>query len=203
VKHCVYIRFSYTDFPLFLKRLEIMKAATVPSLLAQSGDFDVQVQVNNPHHAKIISNQTPFRPVLKCEFDGYDIQTRQDSDDIVLPGYIEKIQSFYDGTPKVVTFQIRKYDWATGETYEYNRPYHEKKCSMFSSILSPKDGVNIFSRKHGNLWELATVSVVNEMMCFLVVHGSNAQTGILKNETPISSFPKATDEMLLPGKGRL
>ena len=175
----------------------------MPSLLAQSGDFDVQVQVNNPHHAKIVAAQTPFRPVLQYEFDGYDIQTRYDSDDIVLPGYIEKIQSFYDGTPRVVTFQIQKYHWDSGDVYEYNRPYHEKKCSMFSSLLSPQDGVNIFSRKHGNLWELATVSVVDEKMCFLVVHGSNAATKILSDEKPLSSKEKITDEMLLPGKGRI
>jgi exo-beta-1,3-glucanase (GH17 family) len=174
-----------------------MKATTVPSLLVQSGDFDVQVQVNNKHHAVIVESQTPFRAVLKNDFEGYDIQTRHDSDDIVLPGYIEKIQSFYDGTPKVVTFQIQKYHWETGDIYEYNRPYHEKKCSMFSSILCPKDGVNIFSRKHGDLWKLATVSVVDEKMCFLVVHGSNAYTQILADEKP-QSFEKMNDEMLLP-----
>jgi len=198
LKHCVYIRFNYTDFPLFLKRLEMMKATTVPSLLAQSGDFDVQVQVNNKHHAAIVDSQTPFRAVLKNDFQGYDIQTRQDSDDIVAPGYIEKIQSFYDGTPKVVTFQIQKYDWATGDVYDYGRPYHENKCSMFSSILSPNPGDNIFSRKHGNLWELATVSVVDEKMCFLVVHSTNAATKILMDEKPRNNSVEYTDEMLLP-----
>jgi len=198
LRHCVYIRFNYKDFPLFLKRLEIMKATTVPSLLAQSGDFDVQVQVNNKHHAVIVESQTPFRAVLKNDFEGYDIQTRQDSDDIVLPGYIEKIQSFYDGTPRVVTFQIEKYEWATGNVYEYGRPYHEKKCSMFTSLLCPKPGNNIFSRKHGDLWQLATTSVVNEKMCFLVVHDSNAATRILADEKAKNKNVKYTDEMLLP-----
>jgi hypothetical protein len=174
-----------------------MKATIVPSLSVQSVNFDVQVQVKDLNHAKIVAEHTPFRPVLEFEFDGYNIQTRMDSDDIVLPGYVEKIQSFHDGTSKVVTFQIQKYHWETGDIYDYNRPYHEKKCSMFSSILCPEDGVNIFSRKHGDLWELATVSVVNEKMCFLVVHGSNAYTQILADEKP-QSFEKMNDQMLLP-----
>jgi hypothetical protein len=100
----------------------------------------------------------------------------------VAPGYIEKIQSFYDGSPKIVTFQIQKYSWGAGTVHRYNRPYHGKKCSMFSSFLSPPEGLNIHSRKHGDLWELATVSVVGEGMCFLVVHDFNTVTKINANE---------------------
>jgi len=178
MKHCVYVRSSYQDFPLFLKRLDIMKATSVPSLMMQEGDFDVQVRVNNEQHAKLIASQTPFRPVLKYDFDGYDIQTRHDDDDIVKPGYIEKIQSFYDGTPKVVTFQIQKYDWNNNKTYELNSPYTTTRCSMFSSLLNPPLGVNIFSRKHGELHQLATVEVVDEEYCFLVAHGYNKLTKV-------------------------
>jgi hypothetical protein len=167
-----------------------MMATAVPSLIAQSGDFKVQVKVGSSADAKIIATKTPFRPVLEFEFDGYDIQTRMDNDDIVLPGYIEKIQSFYDGTPKVVTFQMHKYDWDTGEFYK-SAPYSKQRCSMFSSFLCPPKGLNILSRKHGELHELATVSVVNEKMCFLVVHGLNAASKILAGDT------------LLPSKGRI
>jgi hypothetical protein len=185
LRHAVYIRFSYTDFPLFLRRLDVMQATAVPSLLAQSGDFDVQVKVSGPAHARVVEAQTPFRAVLEYDFDGYNIQTRHDSDDIVAPGYIKKIQSFYDGTPRVVTFQIRKYDWAAGTTHEYHSPYHEKKCSMFTSVLCPRPGETIFSYKHGDLWRLATVSVIDEGLCFLVVHGFNKVTKISANEQGI------------------
>jgi len=186
LKHSIYIRSNYTQFPTFLKRLEIMRATVVPSLLAQDGEFDVQVQVENSDHAKIIAAYTPFRPVLQFEFDGYDIQTRLDNDDIVSPGYVKAIESFYDGTPRVVTFDIEKLLWDTGEIYSYNRPYHAERCSMFSSLLCPPEGVNIFSRTHGALGELATVSVIEKGTCFLVVHGTNKLTKIMSDETSVN-----------------
>jgi hypothetical protein len=186
LKHCVYIRFSYTDFPLFLKRLDVIKSTAVPSLLAQSGEFDVQVQVSNHNHAKIVSSQTPFRSVLKFEFEGYDIQTRHDSDDILLPGYIKKIQSFYDGTPKIVTFQIKKFDWSTGLSYDYFSKYTESSCSAFSSFLCPPENLNIYSAGHRELSNLAPAHVVNDSFCFATVHGANTTTKISDKEKPFS-----------------
>ena len=187
MKHCIYIRQNYKDFAAFLKRTELMMATAYPSLLAQEGDFDVQVLVSCAQHGNVIEWRTNglFRAVTTFEFEGYDIQTRMDSDDIVFPGYVQEIQRWHNGTPRVVTFQIKKFVWSTGALYAYASPYHTEKCSMFTSLLCPREGDNIFSRKHGALWELGETIVSDKDLCRLVVHGNNIMTGVGKKDVLI------------------
>jgi hypothetical protein len=178
MRHCVYIRLKYVSFPSFLKRVDFFCKTALPSLIAQEGEFDVQILVKDEAHQKIINHVCSFQPVLQYSFAGYDIQTRHDADDIIFPGYIEAIQSAYDGNPKIVTFQLKKYLWEESKTFVYGSRYTKNKCSMFSSLLCPPPGLNIFSYRHLDLARIAPVAVLEKDLCRLVIHNDNLVSGI-------------------------
>jgi hypothetical protein len=192
MRHCFYIRHNYTDHAMFLKRAALMRETIIPSLAWQfigGQSFDIQVLVGCEAHRIVIEslfNSYGLRVlcVRKFEFTGYDIQTRVDSDDILFPDFTRTIEGCYDGQARVVTFQMKKFAWDTGETYIYGNgaEYHAGRCSMFSSLLCPPEGVNIFSRKHGSLGELAPVTVIGADLCRLVVHNNNSLTRLGKND---------------------
>ena len=155
----------------------------VPALLWQDAKFDVQVRISCKPHAEAIRRETPFRAVYEWD-DRYDIKTRHDCDDIVLPGYIERIQKEYDGTPKIVTFRPKKFDWRTGETYLHGKRYTKKVPSMFSSALSIPD-FNIYDVDHDLLHKIAPVTLIREDYCRLVIHNNNKLSAITDKDVKL------------------
>lgn len=184
--HCVYIRLRYPETSHFLHRFALMQQTSLPSLVAQDAEFDVQVKVHDTAHARIVESFTPFRAVIQWNL-AYDIQTRHDSDDIALPGYISRIQKEFTGVPKIVTAQYLKFDWHSGVLYRPRPRDLALAPSMFSSVLSPPDGVSIWSQKHNRLGDVAPVTVLDGDWCRLVIHGANVDSKPLTSDEPVDS----------------
>jgi len=172
---------AYKDDVAFLERFALMQQTCTPALLWQEAPFDVQVKVASTAHARIIKKMTLFTPVLEWNLN-YDIQTRHDSDDIALPGYIQRIQQEYDQTSKIVTFQPKKVDWTTGKIYENGKTYGIKNPSMFSSLLNPPPNTSIWTGQHDRLHKIAPVTILEDDLCRLVIHNNNKTSRINPND---------------------
>lgn len=190
--HSFYIRMRYQDHAQFLQRLALMKATLIPSLAWQKGQFSVQVLVSCPEHGVLVDNAFEYPVAVRSfVYEGVDIMSRLDSDDIVFPGYVERVQSFFEvGVPKVVTFQIKKFEWFTGDTFEYSGRYNDRRCSMFTTVINPPQGVHVFTYKHGDLWQVAPDGVVvcEDDLCRLVVHGSNTLTRVTSKDRNVKDI---------------
>ena len=150
----------------FLRELALMQETSIPALLWQEGEFDVQVGVESVAHAMLIHKLTPFTPVRDWDFS-YDIQTLHLSQDIVFPGYIKEIQSHYDGSPKVLTFDYKEYSMSEAVSTPRSDRYRaidEYNCSSFTSLLSPR-ATNIMRENYPSLYKLAKASVSNKDLC--------------------------------------
>lgn len=207
MKHIIITRMHYEDNnPRFDWRLAHYQACVLPRILKQTKkDFDIGIWCN-PNHAeriKKLSNKiitfsvkgqtsrykvsggrryfedfTPWKDVMNLE--KYDVQTGLDSDDLIAPNYIEKIEEIIEnnsnGKSLHITFQPMIFDFRDLEVYQIGVNYNTHKGSMFFSIYQPDKQNYKFAYEYSHL-ELGKhfnkSIIIPKGFCWLTVHYAN------------------------------
>lgn len=187
--------------PKFMKRVELYKKYTLPSLLAQTDqDFDIWVWCK-PHHAEIIKAIHPRIQVFHGEwvkrentkyfinftsydnlqgFSRYETQLGLDSDDEIAPTAIAEIRKNLNGERKAISLQPIKRDVNTGKKYNMKSYAEKDKLSPIFAIYQPK-GVDefIFVYQYGHYSGMPTkfdVVVYLYGLAIMNLHESNEST---------------------------
>ncbi|MFZ3032238.1 MAG: glycosyltransferase [Candidatus Moraniibacteriota bacterium] len=205
----IIIRFHYpVDDKRFEWRFGFFKTIVWPRILAQTNkEFDVAIRCNPAHEElfkslpggkTIITFQTkndtprykvngrkryfhdfvPWSDVIGLPM--YDIQIGLDSDDLISPNYVAKIQAVCKGNESLhVFFQPQLFRLKTLRI-ESMAEYSRERGSAFRALYQPdkSDYRFIDSVSHMILWTLAKKSVgYVDGECFAVAHDLNESTG--------------------------
>lgn len=209
MRHAVVIRLKYRDGEEFEWRLAFFRAVCLRSLLNQRDQsFDIVVLCNPEHEERLrslsekivtinmdvpISGDADYRrkgernSVMPFHYDlNYDIQTRLDSDDIVMDGFTEKVLKVMDAArgPRLACFKARRLHLDTLHIY---RVHMDHRRSPFLSVYNPRRDTFIYEVGHGGwkdrILEIGgDIEVVNAGHCYQVAHGRNASTHIKRRD---------------------
>ena len=196
-KHVVVTRMLYEHKKDFLERLELYKETALKSLQNQKNkDFDIAVLCNSDHdkylkslgiipfHRKdgLFGEKTAkgwhsFVDLSGIEgLDKYYIQSNLDSDDEVLPEYIDKVQELLLGNKKIhLHFQPMLRDYKTKEEKEMATKYSNDCCSAFFSLYQPVEEGYIYlgCDSHKNMSKYADKTILLNGFCFVNIHDDN------------------------------
>lgn len=212
MKHAVITRLHYKNDQDLYNRLDYYKKEVFPRLLKQNNqNFDIWLWVE-PKHEKIVK----FHPrintfTVDCEvrknkyghfidhspwskvngLPQYDIQTGLDSDDLVVPDFIEKTQKLCKGKKSIlISYQPIKLDIKTGKKYHITfcgnkTEYNEKNgTSPVFSIYQPnkEDFKFAYEYDHLILHRYFDKTILLDGMVLMSVHDNNDSTRIKPTE---------------------
>ena len=189
MKHIVITRFNYTDEDKFNSRLKMMVDTLIPSLKRQTNqNFTWCVITKNINHREIIQSHYN-KPILFLNSipeaktyshnNGYNLQTRQDSDDIVCNDYIKIIQDQVTKSNKdilLIQFQPTKLHFKSKKEYHTFR-YSNKFMSMFLSLYQKNIIHDVHDQTHPNMYKITpNIVTIPEGCVNLVIHDDNLTT---------------------------
>jgi hypothetical protein len=202
MKHILITRFSYDDENKFNSRLKMMEDTLIPSLKRQTNqNFTWCVLTNNEKHREIIQSKYN-KDILFLNVgskvkdylieNGFNIQTRQDSDDIICDDYVKIIQDEVSKTNKdilLIQFQPTKLHYKTKREYDMIK-YTKKFTSMFLTLYQKNIIHHIHDYKHGNMYNVTDNIITIPKGCVnLVIHDDNMVTKLGSNDKLISKNP--------------
>lgn len=217
--HAVVIRFHYPqDSEKFEWRLAYFQSMVLPKLLEQTyQDFDICIWVNPWHKERVESLSDKIKTFTVREgadairpedahkegryhidfvrwgdvigMDRYDIQTGLDSDDLIMPNYIETIQatfeSFMDRIDGLKTmhlcFQPYVFDTKTLRIFKSPNTYTKNNGSAFFSLCQFGSSKYIFAYEYSHLElpkHMDYTTVMPEGMCAYSVHDNNESSSL-------------------------
>jgi len=161
----------------------------IPSLKRQTNqNFTWGIINNNPKQQKIIQSHynkpiTFFNSGSEAKTysrdNGYNLQTRQDSDDIICDDYIKIIQDQVTKSNKdilLIQFQPTKLHYKSKKEYHTFR-YSNKFMSMFLSLYQKDIKYDIHDRTHPKMYTITpNIITIPEGCVNLVIHDDNLTT---------------------------
>lgn len=208
--HVLIIRFHYAqDDERFEWRLNYFKAMVLPRILNQTNNnFDIAIRCN-PWHKEIFESLSPRIKTFQVKNEGarykigkrglkyfhdfvkwddviglekYDIQTGIDSDDLIGPEFMEKVNQAIEGEHESVhvCFQPMLFDLRDMKTRGMRR-YGPGRGSAFLSLYQPdkKDYKFLYCDSHISMWKYAKKSkVIASGHCWATAHWLNESTGV-------------------------
>lgn len=186
MKHIIITRSYYDDDIKFNERLKIMEETLIPSLKKQTNqNFTWGLIMGNKNHQDILQSKYDKEIVFFNYYDeykdysitnGFNIQTRQDNDDIICEDYVKRIQDEVRKTDKdilLIQFQPTKLIYGTKKEYNMTK-YTNKFTSMFLSIYQKDVIYGIYERKHPVMYKLTNnIVTIPEGCANLVIHDNN------------------------------
>jgi len=207
-KIAVITRFHYPkDDPEYRWRLDYYRDEVLPRLLRQyCQDFDIWIWCE-PWQEKELKSLSPRIRTFRATYakrdshlfidytlwenvfglPKYEIQVGLDSDDLVAPGFIEKIQELCQGDKSLLlSFQPIKFDIATGNRYHMDQ-YTEQRGSPIFAFYQPdiytKDFKFAYHTSHLRMPVLAQKRIiVPEGYAYMSIHDRNDSTRIKKTD---------------------
>jgi hypothetical protein len=185
--HIIIIRMKFSDKELFQKYLKISKEILSPSLKSQTNKNFIIGCIICEEDIELVKNHLdldfiPFKN--NTEFIDYvndnniNIQTRHDMDDYMSSEYIQRIQEIYIENIEhndvfLIHSQPIKLMFNSKEEIKMDK-YNNNRISMFVSLCQKKVKNHIFSRKHGQMYEIAEkIILLPEGYTKWVIHGDN------------------------------
>lgn len=214
MRHALIIRFHYEkDDPRFIWRLNYFKMACLPRILAQtSQDFDICVRCY-PWQEEQIKALSPRIKTFQVKNEGarykqsgkykyfhdfvpwadviglkkYEIQSGLDSDDLIEPDYIKKIEDAvakhkakYPGKSLHLSFQPKLYSMKSQKVTPM-RKYREKTPgSAFFAIYQPNKDKYMFAYEVSHIYlgqHFDHSLVLPAGYCYATAHDLNESTG--------------------------
>ncbi len=190
------------DSPLFQRRLDYYRDAVLPRLL-KDDRADIAVWCY-PHHEDKISALSPRIQTFQVDctpvrlkgkwwqahadwdkvhgLPQYKIQIGLDSDDLIAPGFLDKLFSVAKGNePLHISFQPYVLDLSTGKCYHAKRVYSKEFGSPIFALYQP-DPTNYrfaYFTEHTRLGRFFEHTIiVPEGYCTMTIHGSNDSSNI-------------------------
>ena len=190
MKHIIITRVNFPNDEKFEKYFEVMKKIYIPSINSQTNkNFVLGLSVNPKHYSMIrelIDKKIEIKQFndVKDELrkfvteNNFQLQTRHDCDDYMLPNYVEYLQDKSNQYLKkndsfIITFQPTKFEYKTGKEFLHERDY-SRVCSMFSTLYQKDVKNGIYDVMHDFLRRLSgNVYYVKETFVKLTIHDNN------------------------------
>lgn len=188
IKHIVCTRFSFFSKEELIQRLPLLKEIVIPSLKKQTNQNFTWAIIINWDHLDIITEEIDydFVPLYSMEeyralvnIQGFNLQTRHDSDDGLSEDYIQKIHDAV--TPHLskervlIHFKVMKMDYKSGRKWARERQYNSKTASMFLTIYQRDKPIDLFiyQYSHDQMPKVVRFQKIITMPigdCFWVMH---------------------------------
>ena len=202
IKHSIITRLRYDDDQKLTDRLEVCKEFCIPSMLEQEcQDFEIHIIANERHWTQILFAFAQFQDerinfcasVDACRYalttGNYQIQTRHDSDDVMVPAYTWKIRDIYEQKIRkwkkfLINFQPIKLVAETGEQFYHHRKYSTDCISMFPTFCQRDVKETILSGERSRLSQRLTKNVVNVPEGYVksLIHKGNMTSHLRKSD---------------------
>jgi hypothetical protein len=178
MKHVIVTRMDYPlDFPQLAERIRMFYQYTVPSVLAQTKKkftwvilSELKLEIPKEIRSIVKKHWKPSEPM---------IVSRLDSDDIILPNYVELVQSNIE-EGKALDLSGYRADLRNGLILYEDKIYRTDFASPFYSLITQKNIYRIIS--HARIHTLFPVKRIETRAWVQIIHRNNKEMSNMECE---------------------